>query len=178
MAGNLRKAIFFVFLAAVAYIAYAYMLRPSNRSFSQQKLQLQSKRQKLAELQQATLVARDLGQQLDQLEEAISFFESRLPPQSQIHKVLQQVTLIAQRQGLNTRSIRTLKARECSGYVEQPLKMELHGDFNCYYSFLLELERMPRITKIRELELSKDRSNEGQATARFVVSIFFQDAAG
>jgi Tfp pilus assembly protein PilO len=178
MFSNLRKVIFFVSLAAVAYIAYAYMLKPSNRSFSQQKLQLQSKRQKLAELQQATLAARDLGQQLKQLEDAISFFESRLPPQSQIHKVLQQVTVIAQRQGLNTRSIQTLKTEGCSGYVEQPLKMELHGDFNCYYSFLLELERLPRITKIRELELKKDSANEGQATAKFVVSIFFQDATG
>jgi type II secretory pathway component PulM len=57
MAGSLRKVIFFVFLAAVAYTAYAYMLSPSNRSFSQQKMQLQGKRQKLAELQQATLEA-------------------------------------------------------------------------------------------------------------------------
>jgi len=178
MAGSWRKVIFFVSMAAVAYIAYAYMLRPSNRGFSQQKLQLQSKLQKLEELERATVVARDLGRQLEQLEDAISFFESRLPPHSQIHKVLQQVTVIAQRQGLSTRSIRTLKTLECNGYVEQPLKMELHGDFNSYYSFLLELERLPRIMKIKQLELSKDRVNEGQATSKFVVSIFFQNVTG
>jgi type IV pilus assembly protein PilO len=175
MAGSFRKVIFFVSLAAVAYITYAFMLKPSNRHFSEQKLQLKSKRQKLEELQRATAVARDLGRQLDQLEEAISFFESRLPPHSQIHKVLQQVTVIAQRQGLSTRSIQTLKTKDCNGYVEQPLRMELHGDFNNYYSFLLELERLPRIMKVKQLELSKDRVNEGQATAKFVVSIFFQD---
>ncbi len=178
MTGSLRKIVFFVSLAAVAYIAYAYMLRPANRNFSQQKLKLESKRQKLEELQQAKTVARDLDRQLEQLEDAISFFESRLPPHSQIHKVLQQVTVIAQRQGLTTKSIRTLRMEECNGYVEQPLRMELHGDFNRYYSFLLELERLPRIMKIKQLELNKDRVNEGEATAQFVMSIFFQNVPG
>ena len=66
--------------------------------------------------------------------------------------------------------------REYMGYIEQPLKMELYGNFDAYYSFLLDLEQMPRITKIRELVLKKDKEHEGMTTAEFVVSIFFQGA--
>ncbi len=52
--------------------------------------------------------------------------------------------------------------------------MELHGNFNSYYSFLLELEKLDRITKIRELSLKKKANAEGETAATFVVSIFFQ----
>jgi type IV pilus assembly protein PilO len=119
-----------------------------------------------------------LNQQLGQLEEAVRFFESKLPPTSEIHKVLEQVTVIVQKQGLEPKTIRTLPRKEDnSGYVEQPLKMELVGDFNAFYSFLLEMEKLPRIMKIRELKLEKDKDGDGQVSADFIVSIFFQNKA-
>nr|MBC8378116.1 type 4a pilus biogenesis protein PilO [Planctomycetota bacterium] len=72
---------------------------------------------------------------------------------------------------------RTMKNEENRGYIEQPLEMELDGNFNAYYSFLLELEKLDRITKIRELKLKKKSKHEGQTEAKFVMSIFFQGAA-
>ena len=89
--------------------------------------------------------------------------------------MLEQVTLIAQKQGLKPKTIRTLTTKDNSGYVEQPLKMELDGNFSSFYSFLLELEKLPRIMKLRELELKKKKSYEGEISANFIVSIFFQN---
>lgn len=174
MASNMRKVIFFVLLVAMAYMAYIFMIKPTNKYLEEQKEKVQSQMQKLAELEKATAAARDLDKQTVKLDQAVEFFNSKLPPHSQIHKVLEQVTLIAQKQGLKTKTIRTLKQKDCMGYIEQPLKMELYGNFDAYYSFLLDLEQMPRITKIRELTLTKDKENEGMTTAEFVVSIFFQ----
>ena len=133
-------------------------------------------RSKLGELERATAAAKDLAGQLKKIEEAIEAFESKLPPSSEIHTVLEDVTLIAQRHGLTPKSIRTQKNRDNRGYIEQPLAMELTGNFNSYYAFLLELEQLDRITKIRELELKKAQ-REGQTEATFVMSIFFQNAA-
>ena len=132
---------------------------------------------KLAEFEKATSATQNLAKQLEQLQEAIEFFESKLPPTSEIHKVLEQVTLIAQQQGLKPKTIRTLEKKNNSGYIEQPLEMELVGNFNSFYSFLLELEKLPRIMKIRELKLDKQKQIEGQISADFVVSIFFQNKA-
>lgn len=172
----MRKVIFFVLLLAMAYMSYMFMIRPANKYLEEQKQQVRSQMQKLIELEKATAAARDLDKQTAKLEQAVEFFNSKLPPQSQIHKVLEQVTLIAQKQGLKTKTIRTLKQKNCMGYIEQPLKMELYGNFDAYYSFLLDLEQMPRITKLRELSLTKDLKNEGMTTAEFVVSIFFQES--
>jgi len=177
MNSGLRKLVFFVLLVAVAYIAYRFMIKPANVSMAKQRERLGAKTAKLAEFEQATIAAEDLTKQLEQLQGAVEFFESKLPPKSEIHKVLEQVTLIAQKEGLKPKTIRTLKKQNNSGYIEQPLKMELVGNFNSFYSFLLELEKLPRIMKIRELEISKQSKYEGRITGDFVVSIFFQNEA-
>ncbi len=175
MTGGFRKAVFFILLVGIAVVGYQYMIKPANSNLAMAKERVDAKLTKLAEFEKATAAAEDLTKQLEQLQQAIGFFESKLPPTSEIHKVLEQVTLIAQKQGLKPKTIRTLTKENSSGYIEQPLKMELDGNFNSYYSFLLELEKLPRITKIRELELKKQQQGEGQITADFIVSIFFQN---
>jgi len=119
-----------------------------------------------------------LNQQLEQLQEAVDFFESKLPPTSEIDKVLHDVTLIVQREGLRSKRVSRLPKKDNSGYVEQPLKMELIGNFNSFYSFLLELEKLPRIMKLRELKLDKQIDQEGKIAASFILSIFFQNEIG
>lgn len=175
MSGNFRKMVFFVLLLGMAVIGYQYMIKPANQHLADVKNRVDTKVAQLAKFQQATAAAEDLTKQLDELQQAIGFFESRLPPRSQIHQVLEQVTVIAQKEDLHPKTIRALKEKDNSGYIEQPLKMELVGNFSAFYSFLLELENLPRIMKIRELKLEKQKDNEGQIAADFVVSIFFQN---
>jgi type IV pilus assembly protein PilO len=175
MTGNFRKAVFFILLLGVAIVGYQYMIKPANEHLAEAKNRVDEKFAQLAKFQQASAAAEDLNKQLGQLQEALGVFESRLPPKSQIHEVLEQVTVIAQKEGLHPKTIRTLKNKNNSGYIEQPLKMELVGNFSSFYSFLLELENLPRIMKIRELKLEKETKNEGQIAANFIVSIFFQN---
>ena len=178
MTGGIRKLVFFILLLGIPYLAYQKMIKPANKDLAEKKAKIESDLTKLAKFEKATAAAKDLTRQLEQLQEAIEFLESKIPPTSEIDKVLQDVTIIAQKQGLRSKTIRTLRRKDDSGYIEQPLKMELVGDFGSFYSFLLELEKLPRIMKIRELELRKQAKHEGQIVADFVVSIFFQNKAG
>jgi type IV pilus assembly protein PilO len=175
MTGNFRKVVFFVLLLGMAVVGYQYMIKPANEHLAEVKNRVDVKFAQLAKFQQASAASEDLSKQLEQLQEALEVFESRLPPKSKIHEVLEQVTVIAQKEGLKPKTIRTLKDKINSGYVEQPLKMELVGNFSSFYSFLLELENLPRIMKIRELNLEKQMDDEGQIAADFIVSIFFQN---
>ena len=52
--------------------------------------------------------------------------------------------------------------------------MDLSGDFNGFYSFLLKLEKMPRITRITDMRLSKINGQDGQMRALLTMSIFFE----
>jgi len=178
MTSGLRKVVFFILLLGVAYVAYQFMIKPANTHLAEHKAKVQTKLGRLAEFEEATAAAQGLSKQVEQLQEAIGFFESKLPPTSEIDKVLRDVTVIGEEQGLKPKTIRTLKRKDNSGYIEQPLRMELVGNFNSFYSFLLELEKLPRIMKIRELEVNKQARHEGQITTDFIVSIFFQNKPG
>jgi len=178
MKSGLRKIVFFVLLVGLAYFAYQYWIKPVNKDLAEQKARLNTKLAKLDEVEKAVPAAQDLSKQLEQLQEAVEFFESKLPPKSEIDKVLHDVTVIVQNQGLRSKRILRLKKKDNNGYIEQPLKMELVGNFNSFYSFLLELEKLPRIMKIRELKLDKQTEGEGQIAADFIVSIFFQNKTG
>lgn len=175
MTGNFRKVVFFVLLLGVAVIGYQYMIKPANEHLAEVKNRVDVKFAQLAKFQQASAAAEDLSKQLAQLQEALGVFESRLPPKSDIDKVLHDVTVIVQNQSLRSKTIKRLKDKNNSGYIEQPLKMELVGNFSSFYSFLLELENLPRIMKIRELNIEKQTNGEGQIAADFIVSIFFQN---
>jgi type IV pilus assembly protein PilO len=176
MSSSSRKVLFFILLVALAYVSYAYMIKPANRHLTDQRAKVSQKQAKLAELQRATAAAVDLNKQLQKVEQAIQTFESKLPPTSEIDNVLTDITVIAQKQNLTPKSIRTQKSKDNRGYIEQPLEMELEGNFQSYYAFLLELEKLDRITKIRELSLKKKNKFEGHTEARFVVSVFFQNS--
>jgi len=178
MTSGFRKIVFSVLLFGVTMVGYQYMIKPANRHLADTKGRLETKLIQLSKFGKAATAAEDLTKQLEQLEEAIKFFESKLPPKSEIDKVLHDVTVIVQKHGLKPKTIRTLKEKDNSGYIEQPLKMELVGNFSSFYSFLLELENLPRIMKIRELKLDKNKSVEGQIAADFIISIFFQNKIG
>jgi len=177
MTSGIRKLVFFVVLVALACAGYQLMIKPANKELAEKKSRMNEKLAKLSEFKTATAVNEGLTKQLVELEEAIVFFESKLPPTSEIDKVLRDVTVIGEEQGLKAKTIRTLQSKDNSGYIEQPLKMELVGNFNSFYSFLLELEKLPRIMKIRELELKKQINGDGEITTNFIVGIFFQNSA-
>ncbi len=175
MRSGLRQIVFFVLLLAVAWVGYRYMIKPANKNLANIKVRLETKLSQLSKFGKTAMESEGLSKQLEELEEAIKFFENKLPPKSQIHEVLEQVTVIAQKQGLKPKTFRTLQEKDNNGYIEQPLKMELVGNFSSFYSFLLELEKLPRIIKIRELKLDKKNVTEGQISADFILSIFFQN---
>jgi type IV pilus assembly protein PilO len=177
MKSNLIKAVFFVLLVGLVYVSHILMIKPANADLGRQKVKVAESIDKLRQLKSAPAAIEDLRKQLAELEDGIKLLESRLPDESEIYTVLENVTVIALQQGLTPKTIRTLRPKNNNGYIEQPIKMELHGDFKSYYSFLLSLEKLDRITKIREMMIKKDTNEDGLMKASFVISIFFQNAS-
>ena len=88
MPSGLRKFVLFVLMMGVAYVAYQYMIKPVNKQLAEAKVRVQAKLDKLNEFEKATAEAENLTKQLEQLQEAVKFFESKLPSTSEIDKVL------------------------------------------------------------------------------------------
>ena len=168
-----RELVFFVVLLGLPVAAYLFVYQPVNRQIEQVRQQNAKKQAKLEKLEVARHIE-DLGEEIRKLDEAIEMFEGKLPAEKEVEVILKEVWELATRQGLRPRSIRTEQPIDSAGYSELPIEMEIHGDFDGFYSFLLDLERLDRITRITEMELDKIHDSEGHMEATFTLSIYFE----
>jgi type IV pilus assembly protein PilO len=135
-------------------------------------------RTELVQLKTATAGIEDLGRKIDDLQKAIDFFESKLPQEKEMDKILTEVTQMADANALTTRTVKTLKSERTANYSEQPIQMSISGDFNGFYSFLLQLEKLARITRVTQMQLQKIDEHDGQMQAQMTLSIFFEPDNG
>jgi len=179
---GLRELIFLFLLTAIPVVAWRVIFRPHNAEETRIRDQLKAKQAKLQALNRATGTIGDLRKEIASLEKGIDFFQSKLPSDKEIDKVLREVWRLAEANQLATKSIRTVKSRGPARYAsgrgmphEQPISMELEGNFLGFYGFLQALENQPRIIRIHKMELAqKIGAPAGHVKASFVVSIFFE----
>ena len=172
---GIRELLFFGLLIAIPVGAYFWVLKPANENFQNHRFVYKQQSEKLQELTVALSKIDNLNAEVEKLAKAVDFFESKLPARHEIHKVLEDVTKIADSQNLETKLFKTEKNKPFSLYNEQPIEMELYGNFESFYQFLLELEQLPRITKISKMEIEKDKDIPGAMTVKFVLSIYYDN---
>ncbi|MEX0776597.1 MAG: type 4a pilus biogenesis protein PilO [Phycisphaeraceae bacterium] len=172
---GIREAIFFLLLLATPVAVYFFDLEQRNARIDEAKEEYSQKQVKLKQLEAATRSITDLGQEIDKLSNTIEVFEAKLPAQREVEVILQQVWEMASRHELVPKSVRTDKPIDHAKYSELPIKMVIAGDFDGFYSFMLELERLSRITRLPQLKMKKvmTPSETASMEAELTLSIFF-----
>jgi type IV pilus assembly protein PilO len=160
-------------MAGILTVAFLYF-RKTDASRESLVAEIAKDQSELSNLHTATAGIENLGKKIDELQKAIDFFQSRLPQEREIDKILTEVSKIAQANNLQTKTIRTLKSERFASFSEQPIQLSLSGDFNGFYSFLLQLEKLPRLTRITEMRMAKIDDHDGAMTAQMNMSIFFE----
>lgn len=177
---GLREIVFVVMLIGLPLAAWWLVFRPANTHNAEMMAQIETRQERLRELNQATATIGDLRQEIASMEKAVSFFQSRLPNEKEMDQVLREVWRLAETNHLATKSIRTLPPAEQadrSAPREQPIAVQLEGDFVGFCAFLQSLESQPRIMRINSMTVGKlANAPEGQVQASFQMSIFFERA--
>ncbi len=171
---GIRELIFVLAMIGLLACSYFLVFQKADQKRQALRLDLENKQRSLANLRQATAGIEDIGRKIDELQKAIEFFESKLPQEKEVDKILKEVWQMAEANSLQTKTVRTMKSERAAGYSEQPIQMSLAGDFNGFYSFLLQLEKLPRITRVTNMALQKIDQREGEMTANLTLSIFFE----
>lgn len=182
MKTSIYKVMFLALLVGIPVAAWRMAFVPRNARAAEMMEEIEAKRSKLQALNEATGAIGNLEKEIDRLNKAITFFQSKLPSEKEIDKVLQEVWQLAETNRLITKSIRTEKRKNKSpvlpaglGYREQPITIQLEGDFLGFYSFLQALENRPRIMRIHKMEMKERNAGpHGHVTIEFVVAIFFE----
>ena len=58
-------------------------------------------------------------------------------------------------------------------FREQEIELSVTGHFSGYYQFLLQLERLPRVMRIKRMHVTKMNVPDGQVQAEMTLSVFF-----
>ena len=174
---GVRELIFCCVLLGILGLAYSDFRK---RDAERQDLEADTAkiRTELVSLKTATAGIEDLGRKIDDLQKAIDFFESKLPQEKEMDKILTEVSQMADANALQTRTVKTLRSEKTANYSEQPIQMSISGDFNGFYSFLLQLEKLARITRVTQMNLQKIDEHDGQMQAQMTLSIFFEPENG
>ena len=172
------REILFLALMIGLVVASTLVAQKSRARTVTLRTDTQNKQREMADLKQSTSGIVDWGQKFAELKQAISFFESKLPQEKEIDKILKEVWQMAEANALQTRTVRTLKTDRGAAYSEQPIEMSLAGDFNGFYVFLQQLENMPRITRVTSMALTKITDRDGAMQAKMTLSIYFEPDTG
>ena len=171
---GIREIIFVVVMLGLLGSTNYFVFSKSNQRKAELQADMRGKQTKLSNLQQATSGINDLDKKIDELQNAITFFESKLPQQKDIEQILDEVSQRSKSNNLATKTVKTLLSETGPNYSEQPIQLSLSGNFEGFYAFLLELEKLPRITRITQMNLQKINDRDGEMQAQLTLSIFFE----
>ena len=183
---GLRESVFVMLLTAIPVGAWWFVFRPSNLREEQMRVQIEGKQAKLRELNHVTAMVGDLKKEIASLEENVEFFQSKLPSEKEIDKVLDEIYRLASDNDLTVREMNVPKDRgrkylAFGGglHSEQPMEIKFQGDFLGLYAFLQALENQPRIIRVHSMKIERLKGEPaGTITADIVVSIFFENSHG
>ena len=173
---GIRELLFVLVLLAMPLAAYFFVFEPRNRQIAEVQREIAEKQAELKQLEQATMSINDLQKEIGKLEEAIAVFQEKLPEQREVEVILRRVWELAAKQRLTPKSVRTDKPVKASRYNELPITMTITGDFDGFYQFLLDIEKLNRITRLPKMKLKKlgGDSDGPQMEADITLSIFFE----
>jgi len=171
---GIRELIFFLVLLAVPVSSFWFVFRPQNAEIEQAMLEIEHKEQMLQSLAAATAQTADLVKANEEIGHAIAMIESRLPTNKEVDVILEQVADIATGGNLELARVRSENPVQAATYMEQPLQMRIRGEFAGFYSFLLELEKLDRITRMPSFRVIRADRADGVVEANFTLSIYFE----
>jgi type IV pilus assembly protein PilO len=175
---GIRELIFVTLMIGLLASTWVFVFKKSSARREAKIGEIAQMDRALANLHQATAGIEDLNRKISELQKAIDFFASKLPQAKEMDKVLTEVSQMADANSLQSKTIKSLKTERGQSYSEQSIQMNLSGDFNGFYSFLLQLEKLPRITRVTNMNLQKINDRDGEMQAQMTMSIFFEpDAA-
>jgi len=174
---RVRKWLYIGVLAGVPVASFFLVFQPQNREITRAKTEIQLKLALLEKVREETARSADLQRSNETIASAIKTIEAQLPSDKEMDLVLRDVAEIAKTAGLELpifkRGEKPLPAGQA---MEQPLEVQVTGNFDGFYRFLVELERLPRIVRVPDIKLTRGEQGDGTLQADLTLSVYYLGA--
>ncbi|MDD5745834.1 MAG: type 4a pilus biogenesis protein PilO [Candidatus Omnitrophica bacterium] len=135
-----------------------------------------------AQLKNAGLAKLDkekLAQDVDEITKKIAYYEGKLPQNTDIPQVLDELIMIGRETNVTFDSIEPQKiknviagAQSEKQYQEIPIEIKVRAGFHEFAAFVNRIENFPRFMKITEVKIAVDNSDEQKQNIKLIISAF------
>lgn len=179
MLTGLRGIILLAAVVGMPVASYFLVFRPQNNEINRARQDVEYTKKLLDKLRAETARNADLEKAIEEIRQNVTAAETRLPSDKEISDVVRQVSDLALQAGLQDPTMKSAKPVQASLYMEQPLEMNIKGDFRSFFVFLANVEKLPRIMRITDFKINRDdklAGTEGVVSDKvdFTLSIYFQ----
>lgn len=169
------RALLIAIVVAMPVASYFWVFKPQNAEIQRAAAEVNHKRELLDKLRDETARSASLEKTNADLQNSIKVIEARLPSTKEVDDVVRKVSDLALTCRLQAPAMKTGHPIKSALYMEQPIDMEVSGDFLGFFTFLASVEKLPRITRIHDLKISGQPTEGVELKAEFTLSIYFQD---
>ena len=168
-----RELLFLVIMIGLLLGAWYFVFQKANDRLAMLRKDTKEKQEQLDLLSRTRKDISDINVEMAELKKGIEVFEQKLPSAREVDTTLRSIQEMAATNQLNVKQVTSLTTEKAAGYMEQQMSLVVTGDFLRFYGFLLNVERLDRITRIGQLRMEKIGDVEGSMTANMVLSIFY-----
>jgi type IV pilus assembly protein PilO len=172
---GLRGALIVLIVIGMPVASYFLVFKPQNAAIKAARQEVEHKATLLSKLKEETARNADLAKTNEELQKTVKSIEARLPSGKEIDGLVRQVSDLAVAAGLQPPAMKSAKPVPAALYMEQPIDMEVEGSFVGFFTFLAQVEKLPRITRIHDMKISGLAREDVELKAEFTLSIYFQD---
>ena len=152
---SLRISIILMTSAILLFLAYTFIINNQLGTLTTLKMNEQQLKQMLAKKQQVAINLASYQTQTKMLENIAEQLSRQLPLQSEIPSLLENISKLAQSNGLLIKLVRPLETSPHQYYVAIPLYMSVTGTYQEIVNFIATLSSMNRIVTISDFSLQK-----------------------
>ncbi len=148
---------------------------PAQRRLAALRLQIESKQRELGNSRDKTRDLSVLALQAQQYQSTVEKYDRSFPKQLDLGQFIGDLTALRQQTSVQDWKYRPGAPKRIDTLQEMPIDMQFTGDFVSAASFMHQVERLDRLTRVKKLKLKQRDAAEGVVDVEATVSIYFAD---
>lgn len=152
---------------------YIFSYRPQQSMLAELRGERIAKQHELSMNQSRAMKLPIVALEVDRLRLDLERFNKRLPGQTELAQFLNDITTIGQQTSLRDLQYKPGLPRRSQFFSEMPIAFDFKGDFMGVFSFLRQAEDMPRLTRVRNINIKTKDGKLGHVDVKLLMNIYF-----
>jgi len=109
-------------------------------------------------------------------ESALARFNAAIPKRVQLGEFLEEVDRLAQDAGLKNKNVTPSEVFAQRDLGCLPIQINFSGEFSSVYEFLENVEKLPRVARVQQVELVADDESPNELNSSMTLHVYFRNS--